>query len=98
MRLIRHIHLWSRRLSHIILYCNSEREICIVMPRPNKPIRGLTTSLQAGCKSKRRFNNRLAALKAAENQMLIDISLRLSVYKCNYCPGWHLTRQAKSTN
>jgi hypothetical protein len=62
------------------------------MPRRNKQIKHIVTSLQTTCLSKRRFNNEQSALKAADDQMLINMSLSLRVYKCDYCTGWHLTR------
>lgn len=68
------------------------------MPRRNKQIKSLMASVQAGCKSKRRFDNEQSALKAADNQMLLNMSLKLSVYKCDYCTGWHLTRRVNNTD
>lgn len=42
--------------------------------------------------TKRRYRNEKDAGDAAEFQMLQDMSLELSVYKCDLCKYWHLTR------
>ena len=67
------------------------------MPRHNKPIKYIRTSLSIddNCRSKRRFSSEKEAQKAAELQMLIDTNLELSVYVCNFCHKWHLTRLKK---
>jgi len=65
------------------------------MPRHNKQIKHIVTSLQTACLSKRHFDNEQSALKAADDQILMNISLNLRVYKCDYCTGWHLTRNTK---
>jgi hypothetical protein len=64
------------------------------MPRRNKPVeqhRSTLTNNLNNCQSKRRFRSLNEAEKVAELQMLQDMRLELSVYKCDYCGGWHLT-------
>jgi len=68
------------------------------MPRRNKRIKPLATSVQADCTSKRRFNNEQSSLKAADDQMLINMNIELRVYKCDQCNGWHLTRNLNGSN
>jgi hypothetical protein len=50
------------------------------------------------CQDKHKYKNEKEALAAAEMQMLRNMSLELSVYKCNDCRYWHLTRQIKRDN
>lgn len=66
------------------------------MPRRNKRIKHIVSSLQTACLTKRRFANEHAARTAAENQMLMNVSLSLNVYRCDYCTGWHLTSILKN--
>jgi len=49
----------------------------------------------SGCDQKRRFKAEKEAREAAEYQMLITPTLELSVYMCQMCGGWHLTRRAR---
>ena len=44
---------------------------------------------------KRRFDNEADAERAREEQEMLNMDLRLSVYRCNEigCNGWHLTRR-----
>lgn len=68
---------------------------CHSMPRknhtpPHQPLR-----MVIPCGSKRRFPNERQANEAADYQMLVKPELELSTYKCEFCGGWHLTRQQK---
>lgn len=51
----------------------------------------MITSMQ-NCNSKRKYRNENEATRTAEVQMLADMNLELSVYKCDVCRHWHLTR------
>jgi len=62
------------------------------MPRRNQQNLHKKITFINNCQPKRKFNNEKEAIKAAEYQMLIDINLDLSVYKCDICNKWHLTR------
>ena len=64
------------------------------MTRKNKNISTIRRPLPnfSSCKSKRKFKSENDASRAAEMQNLIDMSLDISVYKCDGCEGWHLTR------
>jgi len=46
---------------------------------------------------KKRFKTEKEAQDAAEFQMLEHMSLELSVYKCESCKYWHLTRNVKDS-
>lgn len=65
------------------------------MSRHNRLIKHVRTKLNIddSCRSKRQFLNEKEAEKAAEFQMLINPNLELSVYICNFCNKWHLTRR-----
>lgn len=68
------------------------------MPRHNKTIKYRkreTNNLNDNCDSKRRFLNKNEAERAAEYQMLINLDLQLSVYQCELCHKWHLTRRVR---
>jgi hypothetical protein len=60
---------------------------------PHQPFRLATT-----CQQKRRFRSEKEALVVADYQMLITPGLELTVYTCETCGGWHLTRQVKHGN
>ena len=63
------------------------------MPRHNNTEKHQLFTFHFSCQNKRRYKTENEALKAAEFQMLQDMNLELSVYKCNDCSFWHLTRQ-----
>lgn len=63
------------------------------MPRHNKTIRHTRLITIDNCQPKRKFLNETEAKNAAEYQMLITPNLELSVYQCDICHKWHLTRQ-----
>ena len=68
------------------------------MPRRNsipKPI--IRFVLKNNCDAKRKYPTENAAIQTAEHQMLLNYDLELSVYKCDNCNKWHLTRN-KNTN
>lgn len=44
--------------------------------------------------NKKNYKNETEAQRMAELQMLENMSLELSVYKCNLCKYWHLTKSA----
>lgn len=65
------------------------------MPRRNNTPRHQPLVFKNSCMQKRRFKTEKEALAAADYQMLVKPELELSVYKCQHCGGWHLTRQAR---
>ena len=44
------------------------------------------------CDKKRKYRTEKQALESADYQMLINQGLELSVYKCERCRMWHLTK------
>jgi len=62
------------------------------MPRRNKSQKNNPFISYESCHNKRRYINEKDAQKIAELQMLENMSLELSVYKCDACKFWHLTR------
>lgn len=66
------------------------------MPRRNNTQSHQPFRFISSCDTKRRFRTEREAIAAAEYQMLIKPTLELSVYKCEQCGGWHLTRQQKT--
>ncbi|MEI7918152.1 MAG: hypothetical protein WCH58_02105 [Candidatus Saccharibacteria bacterium] len=65
------------------------------MPRHNQQIQHTKAKSNDNCQSKRQYLTERQANETAEYQMLINPDLELSVYKCNLCFKWHLTRQPK---
>jgi hypothetical protein len=63
------------------------------MPRRNKLVKSSVKPLISTCTSKRKYSSEKQARDTAEYQMLINSDLELSVYKCDICQKWHLTRQ-----
>jgi len=63
------------------------------MPRKNRQTIHEKQNYVTGCSGKRKFKSEREALKAADYQMLIKPRLELSVYRCDFCGQWHLTRQ-----
>ncbi|HMQ95996.1 MAG TPA: hypothetical protein PKD19_02135 [Candidatus Saccharibacteria bacterium] len=74
------------------------------MPRrnyPKKPSRPIADKANeqseqhiATCTSKRRFSNQQAAEREAEALSLSNFQTDLTIYHCEYCRGWHLTKQS----
>lgn len=62
------------------------------MARKNKTTKHQSFTINNLFCNKRRFRNEKEAQDAAEIQMLQDMNLELSVYKCDLCRYWHLTR------
>jgi hypothetical protein len=62
------------------------------MPRHNQYTKHQPFVLHKSCDSKRSYKNEIEAQKIAELQMLENINLELSVYKCDSCKFWHLTK------
>jgi hypothetical protein len=62
------------------------------MPRKNNTPPHLPLRFVNACEQKRRFRTEKEAASAAEHQMLLKPDLELSVYQCELCGGWHLTR------
>lgn len=62
------------------------------MSRKNKTIRHQPSSNRIIC-NKRCYRNEKEAQNAAEFQMLENMSLELSIYRCNLCRYWHLTKK-----
>ena len=65
------------------------------MPRKHKPTPHVPFTAIQSCQTKRQFKNEPDATKAAELQMLMHLDLELSVYLCDQCKYWHLTRQKR---
>lgn len=63
------------------------------MPRKNKALPHQPYQRRSSCDTKRRYKTEQEATKIAEYQMLLHPDLELSVYHCQDCGGWHLTRQ-----
>jgi len=63
------------------------------MPRRNKQIKHTKTTDNNSCDSKRQYLTERQANQTAEYQMLINSDLELSVYQCDICHKWHLTRR-----
>jgi len=68
------------------------------MPRRNNQIKHIRLIRSDNCQSKKQYPNEKMATDAADLKMLMDMSLELSVYQCNKCGKWHLTRQIKVSN
>ncbi len=70
------------------------------MPRRNNIIKykKILSPGFSNCAAKRQYINEREAIKTAEHQMLINFDLNLSVYKCDQCLKWHLTRDIKKTD
>jgi hypothetical protein len=64
------------------------------MPRRNQTPPHTPFKFASNCQQKRRFATEKLAEKAAEHQNLINPDLELTVYRCELCGGWHLTRQS----
>lgn len=63
------------------------------MPRRTKRINKPMPMISFfNCNSKRKYRSENEATRVAEIQMLADMNLELSVYKCDSCRFWHLTR------
>ena len=62
------------------------------MPRKNKATKHTPYTADHLFCVKKCFKNEKEAQSAAEFHMLEDMRLELSVYKCNMCKYWHLTR------
>ena len=45
-----------------------------------------------GCARKRRYADHIAALVFAIERMEATPGLKLDVYRCQFCHGWHLCR------
>ena len=63
------------------------------MPRKNSTQKHVPFRFASNCQTKRRFASEKEAVSAADHQMLVRHDLELTVYKCELCGGWHLTRQ-----
>lgn len=63
------------------------------MPRKNSTPKHVPFRFASNCQTKRRFSTEREAQSAANHQMLVRDPLELTVYKCELCGGWHLTRQ-----
>ena len=66
------------------------------MPRRNKQIEYKKPE-KPTCDHKKRYETENEALRAAHYQTLINHGLGLSVYKCDVCQKWHLTRSNTNT-
>ena len=45
------------------------------------------------CKSKKRYETYWQAKFAADEQMQYHKNVKLGIYECQFCNGWHLTSQ-----
>ncbi len=61
------------------------------MPRRNNQIKYIPPKQQS-CDHKKQYATENEALRAAHYQTLINHGLGLSVYKCDLCQKWHLTK------
>ncbi len=52
----------------------------------------LNSSQVTSCRQKNSYRTQAEAERAAEIQMLSNMSLELDVYHCPVCQQWHLTR------
>lgn len=66
------------------------------MPRKNNTTPRPSFHFASSCQQKRRYATEKIAEAAADTQMLLNYDLQLSVYKCESCSGWHLTRQPRT--
>ena len=64
------------------------------MPRRNNIPNHTKFKFISSCDTKRRFGTKIQAEAAADYQNLIQSELELSVYRCELCGGWHLTRRS----
>ncbi len=68
-------------------------------PRPSsRPLGATWGTLRDTCSGKKPYAAEHDAQRAAELAMLRDMSLELSVYRCDLCRKWHLTRRQDSDN
>lgn len=82
----------------MLLYYNESTTKIVNMPKikiTKKPNIRYQNSDFVNCKSKKRYISEQKATYEAESKMLQDQNLELSVYKCDFCLGWHLTRGKK---
>ena len=68
------------------------------MPRKNKSIKHQQFSTSLFQCTKKKYKSENEAKDAAQFQMLENISLELSVYECDICKYWHLTRNVNTAN
>ena len=69
------------------------------MPRKNRQIKHIRLERRVkNCDKKRGYKTEKLATSAAELQMLMNQGLELSVYKCEMCGMWHLTRNRANNN
>lgn len=69
------------------------------MPRKNRQIKHIRLERSVNsCDKKRGYKTEKQATSAAELQMLMNQGLELSVYKCDVCSMWHLTRKKTINN
>lgn len=71
-------------------------EICY-MPRRNNTPGSIRKPHAQPCAHKRRFRNEQETKNAIDDATLRDPSLQLSIYRCDYCGGWHLTSIKRDT-
>lgn len=67
------------------------------MPRRNHQKPHVPFKPGRSCADKRPYASEKEALDGASLQMLAHPSLELSVYQCDVCGKWHLTRRASRT-
>jgi len=65
------------------------------MPRRNQTAPHTPFKFASNCQQKRRFADEKSAQRTADHQMLVTSNLDLTVYRCELCSGWHLTRQSR---
>jgi rubrerythrin len=64
------------------------------MPRRNNIEKHQPFIFNGSCQNKRRYKTEQEARKMADLQILEKMNLELSVYKCDICGFWHLTRKS----
>ena len=69
------------------------REFIIPPKKSLEEIRKQTVNEASKCKKKRKHFTEAGAKEVAKHQMKKNQNLKLEVYKCNFCTGWHLTRK-----
>jgi hypothetical protein len=62
------------------------------MPRINRIVKHQPLIISKFACNKKRYQNARQAQDAAEFQMLENMNVNLSIYKCDLCSYWHLTR------
>ena len=68
------------------------------MPRKNRVVKHQPLSIDKYDCDKKRYQNDRQAQDAAGLQMLENMNINLSIYKCDLCGYWHLTKCTDKKN